>query len=180
MAMTAGSTAMAAKRHMRMPPPATSPNSATPMKSVSPAAKNAMAEDRALTVIPGPTLAAVSTRASSTPTCDLAELEISGDEVDVVVDSQAGQHGPEGAADDVQMADGQRRVAQRPDQAQQERAHRQQRMPHAAEAGDQHDEHAGEGEDRGQAHRRLAPRHLVVFHDRQAGQPDGHVGVMLP
>ena len=65
----AGKAIMAAARQTRMPPPATSPNSATPVNSASPAMKKPIADARALIVIPGPTLPAVPTIASSTDRC---------------------------------------------------------------------------------------------------------------
>ena len=128
--------------------------------------------------MPGPTLPAVPRSASIERLPAFAKLQIAGDEINAVVDAQAGQNRAERAAEDVQMADDQRGVAQRANQPDQQRPHRHQRMADAAETGDEHQKHAQEREHGRHADRRLAALHLVVFQDRQAGQADLDRGIL--
>ena len=64
-AIAAGSSVSSATAHSRMPPPAMIPNSATPVKLVNPAAKNATAVVSAPVVMAGPAPREVSSRAGS-------------------------------------------------------------------------------------------------------------------
>ncbi len=70
------------------------------------------------------------------------------------------------------MADGQRRITHGPDHSESEGGHRPNRVPQAAEPGDQHHEHSQERQDGCQRHRRFAAPHLVVFHDGQSRQTE--------
>ena len=54
-----------------------------------------------------------------------------------------------------------------------------QRMPHATEAGDDHDHDGRHRQSAGPDHRLLARAHLVVFHHRQPGEADRGAGVPL-
>ena len=104
-------------------------------------------------------------------------LEIAADVVGAVVDADADHGDGERHAENIQVAHARGGPGEGPGHADDEHAVGHQRVPHAAEAGDDHDDHGHERETAGPDHRLLAGPHLVVFHHRQAGEADRDVGM---
>ena len=93
------------------------------------------------------------------------------------VDAQAHQDRGEGDGQNVEMPDGQRRVAERPRHADGQHHQPDQRMPHAAKTEEHQHGDAGEGNEGRPLHVLLRPAHFVVFQDRNAGQRNAGIGV---
>ena len=168
----AGRTVDSASQHSSTPPPASIPSWATPGKSVSPAAKKAIAEVRALVKTPGPVLAVVATKRLAGRFRVPAQFQIAGDAIDAVVDAQSHEDGAERDAQHVDVPDRDGDESAGPDHGDHQRQHGHRRVPDAAEGHDQDRQHAQKRKDRGQRHRRLARVHLVELDDRQPGQPE--------
>ena len=177
-AIAAGSSVSSATAHSRMPPPAMIPSSATPVKLVKPAAKKETAVVSAPVVIAGPAPREVSSRAGSQSCFSRAKLQVAGDVVDAVVDADADHRHGETDAEDVQMPDRQRDIAESPGHADQQDEIGQHRVAQAAETGNEQQADADHRNQAGPEHRRLAGVHFVGFHDRQAGQPDFGLGML--
>ena len=99
-------------------------------------------------------------------------LQVAAQIVGAVVDADADHRDREGDAQDVQVADAGRGPAEGPRHPDHEHTVGHDRVPHAAEAGDHHQDHRRQRQAAGPDHRLLAAAHLVVFHHRQAGEAD--------
>ena len=106
-------------------------------------------------------------------------LEIAADVVGAVVDAHADHRHGEGDAEDIEVADARRRPGEGPCHADHEHTVGHQRVAHPTESGDDHERHGCEREPTRPHHRLLAGPHLVVFHHRQAREPDRDVGMPI-
>ena len=106
-------------------------------------------------------------------------LQVAADVVRAVVDAHTDHRHRERDAEDVEVANARRRPRECPGHA--DRQHRigHQGMPHAAKAGDDHEDHRGHRQATRPDHRGLAGPHLVVLHDRDAGETDRNARVAL-
>ena len=87
--------------------------------------------------MPGPTLRAVWTSDSSDRPPPAANLQIARGEVDAEIDAQSDEHDAECDAENIQMADRERDVAERPGHSDQKRNDRDDRVANPAESGDE-------------------------------------------
>ena len=103
-----------------------------------------------------------------------AHLEITADVIGAIVDADADHRDGECHAENVEMAHAGGGPGEGPGHADGEHAIGHERMTHTAKPSDDHHDHRRHREAAGPHHRLGAGPHLVIFHDRQAGQADGH------
>ena len=165
----AGSTVKQANAQSSTPQPAIQPSSATAWKSANMAAKNARASVAGRRQVADGDVRGRVQESRAHVRALPPGLFVAHHPQDAII-AHADEHDRERRRQNVQMAHRQRQPAHRPGRADQQRRHRQQRIPDAAIDQEKQQRDAGDGQPRRQLRIVVGRRHLVGFQHRQAGQ----------